>query len=293
MRVSDCRLAVIVVLCLSCLSWLVGGAQAAGLSKQQFAQQRRFAYNNSLFVLYHEMAHLLFDQFDLPVLGREEDAADNLATWTLLNQGTVSANQVLADAARGWFLSSKAYDNGGAEEDYAAPHVLDKQRAYEIVCLMVGKDASLFGAVADKYHLPGDRRESCHFDYGTVDRGLKSLLGRRNNRSDHGSAVTVRYEPAAGSLRLAADAFKSSGVLDQVADELRRNYRLARPVQLRAMSCGEANAYYYPDADEIFFCYELMADYMTIYAANMPAPPRGTGQNNTGWTAATKVKNRP
>jgi hypothetical protein len=68
---------------------LAGGASAqdmSGFSKQQRSDIIRFAANNSLFVLYHEMAHLLVDQLRLPVLGKEEDAADNMATWTLLNK---------------------------------------------------------------------------------------------------------------------------------------------------------------------------------------------------------------
>lgn len=289
MRVSDCRLAVIMVLA---LGWLAGGAHAASLDKRESAAQRRFAANNSLFVLYHEMAHLLVDQLDLPVLGREEDAADNLATWTLLNADTARANQTLADAARGWFWSSKAYNSGGVEADYAAPHVLDKQRAYQIVCLMVGKDADTFSAVANKFGLPDERQQTCQWDYETVDHGLKSVLGWRSNRGP-GRAVTVSYLAASSGLRLAADAFKSSGVLDQVATELRHAYRLRAPVRLTAMSCDQANSFYYPDRHEIIFCYELMADYMDIYAANRTSGTAGSGRPGGNTTATTKVKARP
>src|SRR6187401_350606 len=39
-----------------------------------------FALGNSLFALMHEMAHGLITDLGLPVLGREEDAADAFAT---------------------------------------------------------------------------------------------------------------------------------------------------------------------------------------------------------------------
>jgi len=269
MRDFNRRLATIVLICLGCFPGMV---QASGLSKQEFAEQRRFAYNNSMYVLYHEVAHLLFDKLDLPVLGREEDAADNLATWTLLNKGTPRADRALADSVRGWFLSGIAYDSGGQECDYAAPHILDKQRAYQIVCLMVGKDRASFGSIANSYHLSRDRQDSCHWEYDLVDRSLAGLLNRRSGKTGPGSDVTVTYHAVGGALGAAADAFKSSGVFDQVADELRQNYSLREPVRFNAKRCGEANAFYDPDNTEIIFCYELMQDYMAIYADNMPEP---------------------
>ncbi|WP_137151546.1 DUF4344 domain-containing metallopeptidase [Devosia sp. FKR38] len=261
---------------------LTGLAQATDLSKADYRDQRRFAANNSLFVLYHEMAHLLFDQLELPVLGREEDAADNVATWTLLNKGTDRANQAVRDAARGWFLSGIAYDSGGVESDYAAAHALDKQRAYQIVCLMVGKDEPTFRPVANLYELPVDRVESCAWDYGIVDRSLRRLLDRGPDATDQQTRVRVTYKPAGGALREAADVFKSSGIFDQLADELRQRFRLPRLVQLNAERCGEPNAFYDPETVEIIFCYELMQDYMELYAAELPKTGATEGQSGTG-----------
>ena len=271
----------LVIALLFCLVWIPGLVQAQDLTKAQRAEIRRFAYNNSLFVLYHEMAHLLFHQLDLPILGREEDAADNMATWTLLNKRTAEADRALAHAAQGWILSGIAYDSGGDESDYAAGHSLDKQRAYSIVCLMVGKDEAAFRPIANEYRIDRDRQDSCYWDYDTIDRAFRGLLGGRGNKNGRGTDVVVTYHDVSGRLQAAADAFKSSGVFDQVADELRNNYKLREPVKFNAKRCGEPNAFYDPETVEIIFCYELMADYMELYQANMPeavAPaPRQTG----------------
>ena len=269
----------LVVALLLCLLWIPGLATAQGLSKAERAEIRRFAYNNSLFVLYHEVAHLLFHQLDLPILGREEDAADNMATWTLLNKRTKETDRVLADAAQGWILSGIAYDSGGDESDYAAGHSLDKQRAYQIVCLMVGMDDTAFRPIANEYRMERDRQDACYWDYDTVDRALQGLLGGRGNKNGDATEVVVTYHDAGGQLKAAADAFKSSGVFDQVADELRSNYSLREPVQFNAKRCGEANAFYDPETVEIIFCYELMQDYLELYQSGMPedAAPRQTG----------------
>ena len=252
-----------------CAGLLAGAVQAQDMSKQQRAEQRRFAYNNSLFVLYHEVGHLLFHQLELPVLGREEDAADNLATWTLLRHGTAKAEQVLKDAAEGWALSGIAYDSGGVESDYAAGHSLDKQRAYQIVCLMIGMDEDAFRPIANEYRLDRDRQKSCQWDYDMVNRSLERLLADGGSKKSRGTEVDVTYHDVGGRLKVAADAFRSSGVFDQVADELRTRYRLRQSVQFNAKRCGEANAFYDPETVEIIFCYELMQDYMDLYSDSL------------------------
>ncbi|UJW85738.1 DUF4344 domain-containing metallopeptidase [Devosia sp. SL43] len=278
MRVHGSKLVLALLLC---LLWIPGLAQAQDLTKAQRAEVRRFAYNNSLFVLYHEVAHLLFHQLDLPILGKEEDAADNMATWTLLNKRTSEADTALADAAQGWILSGIAYDSGGDETDFAGAHSLDKQRAYAIVCLMVGMDDTAFRPIANEYRMERDRQDSCYWDYDTVNRSLQGLLGSRSNKSGQGTDVVVTYHDVSGRLKAAADAFKSSGVFDEVAEELRQNYSLREPVAFNAKRCGEANAFYDPETVEVIFCYELMQDYMELYTNAMPdevAPaPRDTG----------------
>ncbi|MFN4211006.1 MAG: DUF4344 domain-containing metallopeptidase [Devosia sp.] len=260
-----------------CMLCLAGAVQAQELTKKQRAAVHRFAYNNSLFVLYHELGHLLFHQFDMPVLGREEDAADNVATWILLNKRGPEAEQALVDAAEGWILSGVAYDSGGSESDYAAVHSLDKQRAYQIVCLMVGMDETSFRPIANEFRIIRDRQQSCQWDYDTVDRSLRSLLGGRGDK--RGTEVVVTYHDAGQRLKEAAQAFRASGVFDQVADELRRNYSLGKTVQFNAKRCGEPNAFYDPETIEVIFCYELMQDYMDLYSESLakdlePAAPQ-------------------
>ena len=55
------------------------GVSAADLTREQVHEADAFAINNTWFVLYHEMGHMLIDQLGIPVLGREEDAVDNVA----------------------------------------------------------------------------------------------------------------------------------------------------------------------------------------------------------------------
>jgi len=61
-----------------------------------------------LFVLLHETAHALVSEMGLPVLGREEDAADAYATVTMLKLGTSFSNRVLVEAAKAGFSAPSA-----------------------------------------------------------------------------------------------------------------------------------------------------------------------------------------
>lgn len=254
-------------------------------SKKERAELVRFAANNALFVLYHEVGHLLVDKLNLPVLGREEDAADNLATWVLLKRQTAAADQALIDAAQGWLLSGIAYSSEPDDEDYSAAHSLDRQRAFQIVCLMVGSNDQAFRAVADEYAIGRWRQESCGNDYRLVDRSLTGLVGTRATKTGRSSVVDVSYESPRGPYRFAAEAFKASGVIEEVADEVRSKYRIRGKVQFTAEYCGEANAFYDPDEVEITFCYELMQDFMDLYAARnlgTGAAGPGPGKDKTG-----------
>jgi Putative metallopeptidase len=50
-----------------------------GLTEQQRIDRVEFVAGNTLVLLSHEMGHVLISEMHLPILGREEDAADTYA----------------------------------------------------------------------------------------------------------------------------------------------------------------------------------------------------------------------
>jgi Putative metallopeptidase len=89
-----------------------------GLTAEERQRRVEFVAANMIFVLTHELGHAVISEMDLPVLGREEDAADDFAILTALN---VVANEyslrVLVNAARGWFLSARRDRKEGETPD--------------------------------------------------------------------------------------------------------------------------------------------------------------------------------
>jgi len=265
---------------------VAAGAQGAeNLTPKQQKAALEWAANNSLFVLYHEVGHLLVDQLGLPVLGREEDAADNMASFTLLKKHTHAADVAIADAAYGWLLTGKAYTPRPDDSDYYASHSLDRQRAFQIVCLMVGSNREAFGKIADDYHIDSDRQDECEYDWNRLEASMEGVLRPFMGKNARPTEVTITYHSASGKLKAAADAFKKSGVFEQVAEDIKSHYGLRNKVTLRAKRCGEANAFYEPDTVEVIFCYELMDDFVQLISEDMPeadteedlVPPPATG----------------
>ena len=78
-----------------------------GLTEQQRIARVEFVAGNTLVLLSHELGHVLIAEMKLPLLGREEDAADTYAALRLLSFGTSFSQKELAQAAQGWFLNDR------------------------------------------------------------------------------------------------------------------------------------------------------------------------------------------
>jgi hypothetical protein len=245
------------------------GVMAQPMGKKAEEAAHRFAVNNALFVLYHEVGHLLIDQLRLPVLGREEDAADNIATWIMLRAGTRESHAALADAAYGWQLSGQAYTTEFRNDDFYSSHSLDQQRAFQIVCHMVGQDNRAFRVIASAYGIARPRQESCAWDWALVDRSMRDLIRSHVGFKGTAGEIDIRYEDVTGRLREPARIFRESGIFERVAGEIRLNYPLRRNVSFNAKRCGESNAFYDPESIEIIFCYELMEEYIDLAVKEM------------------------
>lgn len=128
----------------------------------------------------HEFAHALFDVLKIPVLGREEDAADQVGAYIYLQLYNSEARRLVLGATYGFFLDAKSDDAPlTAEEfseDFAEEHGMPEQRAYNLLCMAYGADKELFADVVRKGHLPKERAESCIDDYEQVEDAIEILF---------------------------------------------------------------------------------------------------------------------
>jgi Putative metallopeptidase len=89
------------------------------------------------FVL-HEMAHATFDVLQIPVWGREEDAADKLAGFIMMQFGKDVALTTLTGTAHFFEASDRTW-TGSDFSDVRSP---EAQRYYNYLCLAHGGPAS-------------------------------------------------------------------------------------------------------------------------------------------------------
>ncbi len=125
------------------------------------------------FVLGHELGHALIDILDLPVTGRQEDAADQLATLALADGSDEGA--VMAVYAAAWFyrLGTAGKLNRLA---FADEHSLGQQRFYNIICWVYGQNPDAHQDVIDEGLLPDSRAPSCPGEYHRMAQAWETLL---------------------------------------------------------------------------------------------------------------------
>ena len=131
----------------------------------------------TVFVLFHEAGHALIDLYQLPVEGREEDAADQLSTLVLLSAGKEGEGAALDGAAT--LLTE--------EEDPAAKALLDKlpfwsghaltaRRFSNVICWVYGKNPAGFQDQVDATTLPPEQALGCPAEYEGIVKEWEILL---------------------------------------------------------------------------------------------------------------------
>jgi hypothetical protein len=128
----------------------------------------------TLEVFLHEVGHAVFDYLNVPVLGREEDAADQLAAYILLQFGKHDARRLIAGVA--YTEHIEASKPSTKKNPFADEHGLPAQRFYNFLCLAYGADAKLFADVVAKGYLPQERAEGCADEYEQVAWAMTKLI---------------------------------------------------------------------------------------------------------------------
>jgi Putative metallopeptidase len=242
------------------------------LSDQQRMDRVEFVVGNTLFVLLHEMGHVIIAEMQLPVLGREEDAADTFAALAMLKIGTSFSQRVLAAAAKGWFLSDRRDQQTGAAPLFYDEHNLSQQRAYQIVCFMVGSDPAKFKSLADESKMPEARQQRCNEeDYPKASRSWDTVLAPHRRASGQPETkINVIYGDAEEDFEIFARSFRAIQMLEAVAQRVAADYAWPAPINMEMQSCGRPEAVWVDKTRTLRICYELAFDFAQLYVAYVP-----------------------
>lgn len=219
-------------------------------------EKAAFVSANLVATFYHEVGHALIDTLDLPVLGREEDAADILSVLLIdrLWQDA-AAEDLIRQVADAYILYDARSETEGKALPYWDTHSLDLQRYYNFVCLFYGADPEARESLANDLDLPTERRESCPEEY---------------EQAANSWGVMLEGMPPQDNLpgfRLVVPADRDAFVA-LVAEEVRAlngEYGLPETIDVTVEPCGEPNAFYDPRARRIVMCTEYADDLGKLY----------------------------
>jgi hypothetical protein len=265
-----------------------------GKTPQQIKDSAEFVTGNVLFVLGHETGHALISEFGLPVLGREEDAADSLAAIVAIKMANSFADRVVVNAARGWFLSNQRDQKEGVPTAYYDEHGIDVQRAYYIVCLLVGGQPEKFTGLANEVKLPQERQRTCRDDFNNASWSWQqALTPYKRKPEDPKVDMLVTYGPP-GEYAALAEHGRKLLILESVAEWLAEDFAWKKPISLEMQVCGDPGARWEVKAKKIVVCYELIREFVQLYRdyGSRPLVPGAmTVSKNRQIVAASKQAN--
>ena len=136
------------------------------------------AVGQFFWVTLHEVGHATFDILGVPIFGNEEDAADNFATYIMLQFGEGQAHRLIAGAAWAWRAYLGDYKKNPVVplrlSAFGSDHGLPQERFYNLVCLAFGADRVGFADLAN--YLPPTRAPGCQFEYRTLVRAFEKEI---------------------------------------------------------------------------------------------------------------------
>jgi hypothetical protein len=236
-----------------------------GKTPAQIQDGVEFVTGNVLFLLGHEVAHALISVFKIPVIGREEDAADALATLAALKMGGSFAERVVINTARGWFLSDQRDARVGSPSGLYDEHGFDSQRAYYLVCLLVGGAPEKFHALADEVKLPKERQKTCHFDFSNAEWSWGEVLKPHKRKPGAPKTkIATSYAPTT-EFRLLSELGQKLRILESVAEWLSEDFAWKVPISLEMQECGKPGSRYFPTSKKVVVCYETVREFVQLH----------------------------
>jgi hypothetical protein len=132
------------------------------------------------FALLHETGHAMFDIFDAPIWGHQENAADQFSTYILLHFGGGQAHRLVKGAAyayKGFIQQLK--DHPEVQRPMAAfssDHGQPEERFYNLICTAYGFDPDKFAEAVSGDWLPEGRAKTCKWEYQDAKHAFEQTM---------------------------------------------------------------------------------------------------------------------
>jgi hypothetical protein len=241
-----------------------------------------FILGNVQFLLAHELGHLVIGEFEVPVLGPEENAADYIAATALIR--TQRRDPERNARYRDYLLAAAdaqrlAWEKGTAlavPVPYWDSHALNIQRFYQFVCLLYGADPETYAELPTRIGLPAGRAAGCAAEFQHADRAINWLVatyGRKPGTAD-GTPIAIRYEQPPSVVAMAvAEEMRRVRLIETSTERVTELFALPRQVTVVMRRCGRSEAAWQPERGELVVCYELLDTFFRLDAARATGKP--------------------
>lgn len=128
------------------------------------------AIDTLMHTLLHEAGHALVFDNRIPVLGKEEDAVDNLATLLMIKYVDEGAKAAINAAT---MFDYESQDGNAFYEysEYIDEHSFELQRYFSTLCLVYGSNPQLFDELLDEIEQDSlqEKQQTCVATYHDID----------------------------------------------------------------------------------------------------------------------------
>ena len=124
----------------------------------------------------HESGHMMFHMFNVPVFGREEDAADEMAIYMAMKFNRDIERTIVKGFVYAWSQDKDPASESRGMQNFADEHGTASQRMYNTLCLAYGADREQFQEFVDKWWLPKKRAEHCTEEFDRLKLAFEETL---------------------------------------------------------------------------------------------------------------------
>ena len=148
-------------------------------------------------VFFHEFGHALIDLHQIPVLGREEYAADTISAMLMLSLGKAETRRLILGAAY-WYTDDLETAVTLKPTDLSSVHGTPHQRFFNLLCLAYGANRETFGDLVKMGYLPEERAEECKSEFQQAKHAFNFLIRPLMDQSLAGRVFGKRWMPDVG-----------------------------------------------------------------------------------------------
>lgn len=172
----------VITVCYEYLDYL--GEVSRSRQRPAWISEKAAMLGPTLDVFFHEGAHALFEYLKIPILGREEDAADQMSALSMLYLGGKDVEELIGGVAF-MYLDESGFTARSLwrprlrivrAATYADEHSTPLQRKYNPVCIAHGADPERFKRLVAMVRLPPVRAEQCELEYKQAIHAFRTLL---------------------------------------------------------------------------------------------------------------------